>query len=375
MRGRPRRRDYDLLRVASMVGVVYLHTAADALRQTGNPALWHFSNLLASLFTAAVPLFFMLSGALVLESKKTADPLFVLRRRLPRVAVPGIAWSLLVIAGIWAAEGGEAAFPKLLALPHTTVITPYWFLYALIPLYLLSPFLKVLTDRMDERHWAYFLLLWVLVTLGFHTLRYFVPAPWYSLITENLTLTVSLLEGYLGYFLLGAFLERYRRSPSRRVLWIVGLADWAVIALGTWRFTASRGFYGEWFSSYKGVFAMVLAACAFLLAKSYWGEGKGSGRVLTMLSACSFGVYLSHPLALKVVEGLFAPLSGGILGQTAVWLVTTALCVLGVILAGSVKPLCFLVTGQSFQTACRESNLFALLRKKQPPEPQPPRRA
>ena len=53
-----RRWDYDLLRVASMVGVVYLHTAAGALRQLGTP-LWHFSNLLSSLATAAVPLFFM----------------------------------------------------------------------------------------------------------------------------------------------------------------------------------------------------------------------------------------------------------------------------------------------------------------------------
>ena len=34
-----RRWDYDLLRVASMVGVVYLHTAAGALRQLGTP-LW-----------------------------------------------------------------------------------------------------------------------------------------------------------------------------------------------------------------------------------------------------------------------------------------------------------------------------------------------
>lgn len=57
-----RRWDYDLLRVASMVGVVYLHTAAGALRQLGTP-LWHFSNLLSSLATAAVPLFFMLSAA------------------------------------------------------------------------------------------------------------------------------------------------------------------------------------------------------------------------------------------------------------------------------------------------------------------------
>lgn len=78
-----RRWDYDLLRVASMVGVVYLHTAAGALRQLGTP-LWHFSNLLSSLATAAVPLFFMLSGALLLSHPRTAELGTLFRRRLPR---------------------------------------------------------------------------------------------------------------------------------------------------------------------------------------------------------------------------------------------------------------------------------------------------
>lgn len=363
-----RRRDYDLLRVLSMAGVVYLHTAAGALRQSGDPVLWHLSNLLGALFTAAVPVFFMLSGALLLGSERTADPVFVLRRRVPRVAVPGLAWSVLIVAFIWFSEGWEAAFPKLLALPHTTVITPYWFLYALIPIYLLSPFLKLMTDRMERRHWNYFLFLWVVVTLGFHTLRYFVPQPWINLVVENLTLTVSLLDGYLGYFLLGAFLERLETLPSRRLLWAVGLADWAVITVGTWRFSADNGFYGEWFLSYQGVFCMILAACAFLLAKSYWSGGKGSGRCLTLLSACSFGVYLAHPLGLKVSERIWAALAGSMQAslpqQAAVWALTVALCVLGVVVVGSIKPLCYLVTGQTFANACRESNLFAVFHRK-----------
>ena len=55
---RVRRLDFDLLRVASMAAVVYLHTAADGLRQSEDMVLWHLSNLLSSLAVAAVPLFF-----------------------------------------------------------------------------------------------------------------------------------------------------------------------------------------------------------------------------------------------------------------------------------------------------------------------------
>ena len=65
-----RRRDYDLLRVCSMFAVVFLHTAADPLR-TASGFLWHFANLASSLATAAVPLFFMLSGALLLSQPQS----------------------------------------------------------------------------------------------------------------------------------------------------------------------------------------------------------------------------------------------------------------------------------------------------------------
>lgn len=355
-----RRLDFDLLRVASMAAVVYLHTAAGGLRQSEDMALWNLSNLLSSLAVAAVPLFFMISGALLLGSEKTDDPAYLLRRRLPRVAVPGLCWSLLVVGGVWLSQGGEAALLKLVNLPGISVITPYWFLYALIPMYLLSPLLKRLTDHMEERHWRYLLGLWVVVTLGLNQLSRFLPDPWYALLRENQTLNVSLLEGYLGYFLLGAWLDRMERPPARRILLAAALGSWAVIALGTWGVFLVTGVYGEQFATYRGVFTMVLSASLFLLFRDAF-RGRRSGRAAVLLSACSFGVYLAHPMAIELLQKL---LGGGLTvpGQLAVWLLSLAGCILGVVLVSSVPGLCFLATGQRFRDACRESNVFALLR-------------
>lgn len=357
----PRRRDYDILRVASMAAVVYLHAAPYALRQQEDMALWHFSNVLAALCNVAVPVFFMMSGALVLRSERTADPAYVLRRRLPHVLVPFLAWSLLALVPIWWQDGAQAALDKLLAMGYTTVLVPYWFLYALIPMYLFSPFLKLLTDRMKAAHWRYFLLLWVGVTVGLGTLRRFVPPPWNGPITENMTLGVSLLEGYLGYFLLGAWLEGRRPKFSRRTLWIVFLLDWAAISLGTWWDMAHGRGYSDRFTSYVGIFTLVLSVTAFLLAGSYWREGKGSGPALKLLAASSFGVYLAHPYGIKIAEWLVV--TGGVPGLLLTWLIALVLSLAGVIVAASIKPLCFLVTGQRFSAACEESNLWAMRRR------------
>ena len=343
-----------------MAAVVYLHTAADGLRQSEHMALWHLSNLLSALAVAAVPLFFMLSGALLLGSDKTDDPAYLLRRRLPRVAVPGLFWSLLVVVGVWLTQGGEAALLKFVNLPAISVLTPYWFLYALIPMYLLSPLLKRMTDHLEERHWRYLLGLWVVVTLAINQLSGFLPDPWYALLRENATLNVSVLEGYLGYFLLGAWLERLEKPPERRILLAVALGSWAVIALGTWIVFLATGTYGEQFATYRGVCTMALSASLFLLFKDLF-RGRRSGRVVVLLSACSFGVYLAHPMAIAAIRGLL----GGALSipaQLAVWLLSLIGCVLGTVLVSSVPGLCFLATGQRFRDACRESNVFALLR-------------
>lgn len=357
-----RRRDYDLLRVLSMAAVVYLHTAAISLQTIENPVLWQFSNWLAALSTAAVPLFFMLSGGLLLGSGHTDDPSYVLRHRLPKVLVPGLFWSGLVIAGTWFIQGSEAALPLLLRLPHTTALTPYWFLYALVPMYLLSPLLKRMAEGMKPSHWKYLLGLWGVLSLARKSVYHLVPEPYNFFFFENLTLTVSAVGGYLGYFMLGAYLERMKRTPSRRLLWAVVLCDWVVISLGTWYYTAKTGVYSQHFLDYRGIFAAILSAAIFLLAKSYLAQGKGSGKALILLAGCSFGVYLSHPFAIKLVEVLLGEPSG-IPAQLLTWVLAVAGSVLGVVVVQSIKPLCFLVTGQKFSAACKESNLFALLRR------------
>ena len=361
-----RRLDYDLLRVLSMVGVVYLHTAAAALRRLDNP-LWHFSNLVSSLATAAVPLFFMLSGALLLSQPQTASLDALFRRRLPKILVPLLAWSAVVIAVTGVLAGAPAALDKLIPLLNTPVMVPYWFLYALVPVYLISPFLKKMADGLTSAQWNYLAALWFIACIGMGTLRDLTPAgAVHTAVTVHWTLNLNFIGGYLGYFLLGARLARLEKLPRRGALWAAALACFAVIALGTWRASAAAGAYSEVFKSYLHLFCAGLACALFLLARSYW-EGRESGRAVTALSGLSFGVYLVHPLAIEFWQRAWltwiTPAVDTIPLHLAYYLAILASCLIGTLALMSIKPLCWLFTGQKFSTACRECNLFALLRR------------
>ena len=365
-----RRLDYDVLRVFSMLGVIYLHTAAVGLRGLDNVPLWYFSNLLACLFTPAVPLFFMMSGALLLREEKTADLGFLFRRRLPKILVPYLAWTALVLLYQVFTGQGSAALTALSRLLNNGVAVPYWFLYALVPLYLLSPFLKRMADHLDDIHWHYMMALWVVLTLGLNTIRSFVPPEWLLTFTEHWTLNINMVGGYLGYFMLGAYLERLERLPSRKVLAFTTLFLWAFTTLGTRWDTYAHAAYSSRFTDYLSLFTMALAASMFLLAKTCLRGKPYHGKLLPCLAGLSFGVYLIHPLALglggivwgKLVTSTTIPVT--ILQQSLYYLAIALFCILACLVLASIKPFCFLFTGQRFDAACKSSNLFALFTAK-----------
>ena len=358
-----RRLDYDLLRAVSMLAVVYLHTAAGALREPGNADVWHFSNLLTALFTTAVPLFFMMSGALLLRQEKTADISSLFRHRLPRIFIPLLVWSAVVMLRAARNGGWDAVWGLLTNLLHSPVMVPYWFLYALVPIYLVIPFLKKMADGLSGAHWAYLVGLWLTLTLGLHTLKAFIPSC-ANLLQVHWTLNLDMVGGYLGYFLLGAALDRWKTPPGRKVLWPAGVVLYLIIAFGTFRDVVSTGAYNERYKDYLNLFAALLAIVIFLLARSYLGQ-KESGRIAILFSGISFGVYLMHPLAIEFVMNRWYRVFGSYIDtipeQVACYLVITGICIVGTLVLASIPGLCFLFTGQKFRTARRESSGLALL--------------
>ncbi len=349
-----RRLDLDLLRVLSMCAVVYLHTASSSFYDLSNRPLWAMSCAVNVFSVLAVPLFFMMSGALALAPGAKDAPGYVLRRRVGKVLPPLAVWSGLVLLYQWLIKGDAAgARTALKGVLGTPVNVAYWFLYALIPMYLLIPALKPMADRFDRRRWRYVLGLWLGLTIGLATLRSFLPqGGWQTLFTEHPTMNLNAVGGYLGYFLLGAYLDRLERLPSRRLL-LWGAAVSAVLTglLCAWDSFSLGGWSGR-FTDYLTVFTALRSAGMFLLFKSLWGRRETRSPALLALSGCSFAVYLAHPLAVMVAQGLWFRYTGlyapaTVPQQLFLYAAVLGACVLGALALGSVPGLCRVMAGQS----------------------------
>lgn len=312
---------FDWLRIIAALSVIFMHTAAGPLRAGINTS-WHLLNVCTSLAFTAVPLFFMMSGYLLMTSRKTADISVLLRHRLPRLVVPLAGWT--VVAVLWQLFLAHTLTPgairvQLVAALNGPVMVHFWYLYTLIALYVLSPILYG----------------------GIRTLG---------------------KSGRVYLFVLAAAVSAH--TVLLTVLPDGAAVTLAVISVGTWLLTVRTGEFNQNFQNQSSGFEIVLAACIFLLCKQTCNRPPRAWvrAALGSVVSLSMAIYLMHNIFLSMLYSVgVSPRSFG--GTVGVTLLVFAACFAVTKTVATVKPLCYLATGKTYAEACRSCNWVYTFRR------------
>ncbi|MBC8143292.1 MAG: acyltransferase family protein [Armatimonadetes bacterium] len=301
------RRDYaDVVRALGTLAVVMIHVAGGgvALFDTGGDrAAWWVYNVADSACRWAVPVFVMLSGALLLDPAKTHEGTGrFYRKRLARIAPPLFFWSAFYLWLRWFLPG-HIPFPATpeQALKTFLFANPYYhlyFLFVMITVYVFTPALRRITGSSDTatvRGYAFVALLFACGDTLVRS-RYAFPSNVFAMGVP-----------YLGYFLLGYSLRNGATMNRTRWLCGVGLvASVAVTAIGTaWTMSHWHGAMRQYLYNFFSPTACVMAVCVFALlaGATYTSPIARTLRPVTrLLSDTSFGVYLVHPLLLLLAQ-------------------------------------------------------------------------
>lgn len=290
----------DQLRSLAALAVVWLHVAASVVVR--NPDIHSFAWWLGNLGDAAsrwcVPVFMMISGALLLDREAvTQPPLSFLRKRYLRLAVPGVFWTLLYLA---VAATDSESLTLADARQSLFTGTPWyhlWYLYMLFGLYLVTPALRHLVQVCDHRN------LRVLIVASF-------VAGGFEVLVLHRGESFFLLRclPLLGYFLAGHYLFVTSRNhlpgvSMRGLLALIGSCA-LLIALGTAWLLPDMGLRAcslmyAWQNPL--VIVMSLAVFSLLLRGAHTAP---LGEPLQRLAPLSFGIYLLHPLWLLGLANL-----------------------------------------------------------------------
>ena len=87
----------DILNVISALAVGFLHTNGCFWKYSGKDSLvwWKSSNVIESFFYFAVPVFFMISGATLLDYNKKYSTKIFFKKRIFKTVIPYIIWSVI----------------------------------------------------------------------------------------------------------------------------------------------------------------------------------------------------------------------------------------------------------------------------------------
>lgn len=250
----------DLIRALAIVLVITVHAAIEPhpIVQEMNLAeayRWFTVNTFNSLAMPSVPLFVMLSGALLLQPTKVEPIRVFLRKRIVRLGWPFIFWGTVYFAWRWFANQEVLSASSVIQGLLTGPYYHFWFLYMLFGLYLLTPVLRVVTANAERKTIKYFLALWF---FGVAIIPLLVLLSGFAIEGKLFAIT-----GWVGYFLLGYYLLATRIRSS--TLCAVLLGGFLLTILGTYAVTALIGGYTSLFFLDNMSVSVILASSSLFM--------------------------------------------------------------------------------------------------------------
>lgn len=295
---------FDVMRVVAAFAVVWQHIGGQGWPDSFPSSEWEARNVIVSFAQWSVPVFFMISGALFLSPDKPLDIKRLYSKNILRIIYAFLFWSAIYVIYSERLDNFKIAFLSVLKGP-----APFWFLKSMIGIYIFVPVLKSIAGN---RHvFRYFVIVAVILTFVVSQLLDHIGvfnAQRMILLNEYLNTFGIKSLGVVTYFILGYYLFSYSfRKRMRYTIYILGFLSFFLSAIGTHYFSHKMGCPFNLFYDDMHPFTFIEAVAIFLFIKNHADRCPQSiRRYLIVVSNCSLGIYLVHPLIMIVLNDQFA---------------------------------------------------------------------
>jgi len=291
------------LRLIALFAVIVLHVSAIPLGQYGHITInaWLAADFYNALVRFAVPVFVMITGALTLHREYEFSAF--LKKRLTRVVVPFLFWSLVYVWYAWYNEelvfNGDTWANVKQVLHRLKYGSSYhlWYVYMLIGLYFFIPVISKFVRNATRREVEYFLVMWLVIMI--------LSQPVISAINPQVDL--HYFAGYAGYLVLGHYLTFYVNYSKRLIVWmrVLFFTMLIIITTGTYLLYKYTRFITLLYEPI-GPTIVLLSSSVFLLGR-FTKVQLPAFLLKAKNFACeyNFGIYLSHALILYFLDEPF----------------------------------------------------------------------
>lgn len=277
--------------------------------------------LYGALLRPCVPLFVMITGALLLPVRGEASVFY--KKRILRVLWPFLIWSVIynlfpwftgvlglssaVLLDFFPYSGEEVARQSLavsldyiaqIPLNFSIVDVHMWYIYLLIGLYLYLPVFSAWVEKASEKAKLWFLVAFAVTTLLPYYNQFVAQYLW-GTCSWNAFGMLYYFAGFNGYLLLGHYLRNLDWSMKKTLA--IGLPMFAagyVVTFFGFRYITALPEYTdemlELFFTYCSLNVVVMTIPVFMLAKKANFRSERMRKALANLTLCGFGIYMIH---------------------------------------------------------------------------------
>ena len=290
-----------VLRILAIFMVIMLHSVSPYI---SNPDYygtnsWYIYLFLNAFSRGGVPLFFMISGFLLLSDKSSLCFKAFYTKRLPRILVPLVLWNVLYYVFYCVFNKQPfGIFDFFAQVINCGTAYHLWYIYTLFGIYLLVPFVKRIVDSCSMKQLTWFVVLICLCP----TIRPFINTvtPMYIYLFD------PLFNGYIGYFVLGYILGKTEfNSKQTSVVALLGIAALVICMAGNHK-ASSKETVNLVFNSGYNICFYAIGVAFFCVFKKYSRINcEKTEKLLKHFSKATFGMYLVHVAVMDIITRYF----------------------------------------------------------------------
>lgn len=290
-----------VIRTIAIVSVIAIHATNEGIITQMNQMefyRWLTVDVYQSIArVAGIPLFVMLSGFLLLQPEKYYEPVSVFfKKRWNRLAIPVIFFAIVYFIFDFTVKNEPVTSRYVVqSLLSGGPYFHFWFIYMIVGLYLLTPLIRALLPNMNKKLLTYFMLIW------FAGVSLTPLVPMFGFILNS---DVFLMTGFVGYFILGAYLPKIRIKRNLLLTLItIGILS---ISIGTYYMAWVGNPKLYYFQEYLNPFVILTSMMLFiLLSSNSYGTIQSDSKIswlINKISENTLPIFLLHIIIMESLE-------------------------------------------------------------------------
>lgn len=305
------------IRIIACISVICMHTVLSYSDKT-----FEFAVLVKYLTRPNVPFFYMITGILILPAKE--DILLFYKKRVLKVLYPLLIWCTIYSFVSYCTDCFD--FKTMIRCIVMSPITypkvnggVLWFLYVLIGIYLIIPFIN--PNIYSKKNITIYLFVWILASMSY-PVRAVIPNMWGNNPWERPSDMVTYFSGYFGYLLMGYYLHHYVNIYKyKRLMLSMFIFIYMVCVVVLY-----RGIWND--VTYLSIITVIMTACLFLFIKLLFDGVQRTVDIVAYISKLTFGMYLNHILIVQFMKRYMDYLGNTVSEQILICIINVVLSAL-----------------------------------------------